>query len=251
MIGSMTTTTPESPPSARADGLWMKGVRKTYGTGDAEVHALRGIDLEIDAGELVVVLGPSGSGKTTMVNILGGIEDVTAGVVVVAGETLSGREPRDLSEFRRRHIGFVFQFFNLIPTLTARENVEVLIELTDSGGMDRVPALLESVGLTDRMDHFPAQLSGGQQQRVAIARSLATDPDIVLADEPTGALDLTTGRQILQLLQRTNQEGRTVVLVTHNASVAQIAHKVVTVVDGAVESVRRNERPADATDVSW
>jgi putative ABC transport system ATP-binding protein len=232
-------------------GVSMKDVTKTYGTGDAQVKALRGVNLDIAAGEFVVVLGPSGSGKTTMVNILGGIESATAGDVVVAGETLSGRKPRDLSAFRRRHIGFVFQFFNLIPTLTARENVEVLVELTGCGQMDQVPGLLASVGLGDRMDHFPAQLSGGQQQRVAIARSLATDPDLLLADEPTGALDLTTGRQILQLLQQTNREGRTVVLVTHNSSVAQIANRVVTVVDGVVESVRSNDRPAEAADVFW
>jgi putative ABC transport system ATP-binding protein len=232
-------------------GLSLRGVTKTYGSGEGEVHALRGVDLEIEPGELVVVLGPSGSGKTTMVNLIGGIESATSGTVVVAGEEISRHTPAELTEFRRRHVGFVFQFFNLVPTLTARENVEVIVELTDRGSMDRVPGLLDAVGLADRADHFPAQLSGGQQQRVALARALATDPAILLADEPTGALDTATGRQILSLLQRTNAEGRTVLIVTHNASVARIADRVVTVVDGRVQSVEHNPEPADAADVSW
>ncbi len=235
----------------KPQGLSLRGVTKTYGSGEAEVHALTGIDLEIEPGELVVVLGPSGSGKTTMVNIVGGIESATSGTVVVAGEEISRHSPTELAEFRRRHVAFVFQFFNLIPTLTAQENVEVIVELTDRGSKERVPELLEAVGLADRADHFPAQLSGGQQQRVALARALATDPDILLADEPTGALDTATGRQILQLLQRTNAEGRTVLIVTHNASVAKIADRVVTVVDGRVQSVEHNPEPADAADVSW
>ena len=234
-----------------AHGIRLHGVTKDYGEGDALVHALRGVDLAIEPGELVVVLGPSGSGKTTLVNIVGGIEAATDGTVEVAGEVISGRRPADLADFRRQHVGFVFQFFNLIPTLTARENVEVLVELTGRGDKDRVPALLDDVGLADRADHFPAQLSGGQQQRVALARALATDPDILLADEPTGALDTVTGRQILELLQRLGTGGRTVLIVTHNASVAQIADRVVTVVDGQVESVRHNAQPAAAADVSW
>jgi putative ABC transport system ATP-binding protein len=232
-------------------GVTLTGVTKVYGSGDARVEALAGVDLRIESGEFVVLLGPSGSGKTTMVNIIGGIESATEGSVVVAGEDLSGRNPADLSDFRRRHIGFVFQFFNLIPTLTARENVEVLVELTGRGSKDRVPDLLDAVGLGDRMDHFPAQLSGGQQQRVALARALATDPDLLLADEPTGALDTATGRQILELLQQMNDQGRTVLVVTHNASVARIADRVVTMVDGRIESVRRNADPAAAADVSW
>ncbi len=232
-------------------GVRLRGVTKTYGSGEGEVHALRGVDLAVEPGELVVVLGPSGSGKTTMVNIIGGIETATSGTVVVGGEEISRHRPNELTEFRRRHVGFVFQFFNLIPTLTALENVEVIVELTDRGSKKRAAELIEAVGLADRADHFPAQLSGGQQQRVALARALATDPDLVLADEPTGALDTATGRQILQLLQRTHAEGRTVLIVTHNASVAQIADRVVTVVDGRVQSVEHNPRPADAADVSW
>ena len=204
-------------------GVRLRGVTKTYGRGDAEVHALRGVDVEVEQGDLVVVVGPSGSGKTTLVNIIGGVESATSGEVVVAGEEISQRSPAQLSDFRRDHVGFVFQFFNLIPTLTARENVEVIIELTGRGDKARVPSLLGDVGLGDRMDHFPAQLSGGQQQRVAVARALATEPGLLLADEPTGALDLATGRQILQLLQRLNRDGLTIVMVTHNMSVAQIA----------------------------
>ncbi len=241
----------QAPTTTAEPGLSLRGVTKTYGTGEGAVSALRGVDLDVPPGELVVVLGPSGSGKTTLVNIIGGIEAATSGSVTVAGEEISRRPPSELADFRRRHVGFVFQFFNLIPTLTARENVEVIVELTDRGSKDRVPALLDSLGLADRADHFPSQLSGGQQQRVALARALATEPDILLADEPTGALDTATGRQILQLLQRTNAEGRTVVIVTHNASVATIADRVVTVVDGRVASVEQNPAPADAADVVW
>ncbi len=178
-------------------GVVLKGLTKVFGEGDAAVHALKGVDLEIESGELVVILGPSGSGKTTLCNIIGGIESATSGTVTVAGEEISGRDPGRLSDFRRDHIGFVFQFFNLIPTLTAKENVDIIVELTDKGDKSKVPALIGSVGLTDRSGNFPSQLSGGQQQRVALARALATEPDILLADEPTGALDLETGRQIL------------------------------------------------------
>ncbi|MGK5631275.1 ABC transporter ATP-binding protein [Streptomyces sp. URMC 123] len=243
----MTTTT---TTKARG-GFSLRDVTKTYGTGEATVHALRGVDLEVPPGELVVVLGPSGSGKTTLLNVLGGIESADGGRISAAGEELTGRAPARLAGFRRDHVGFVFQFFNLIPTLTARENVELIVELTGRGTRERVPELLEAVGLSDRADHFPAQLSGGQQQRVAIARALVTDPDLVLADEPTGALDTRTGRTILDLLQRAAREGRTVLMVTHNASVADMADRVVTMHDGRVESVDRNERPVDAADVSW
>ncbi|MDE0546049.1 ABC transporter ATP-binding protein [Microbacterium sp. C7(2022)] len=232
-------------------GVRTTGLTRVFGTGDAAVHALKGVDLEIASGELVVILGPSGSGKTTLCNILGGIDRATDGTVIVAGEDISTRDPGKLSDFRRDHVGFIFQFFNLIPTLTARENVEVIIEMTGRGDKARVPELLEAVGLGDRMDNFPAQLSGGQQQRVAVARALATDPDILFADEPTGALDLPTGRQILGLLQDLHHQGRTVIIVTHNLSVAQIADRVVTIVDGQVESTVVNDNPAAAADVTW
>lgn len=245
----MTTETSTAAPARH--GMSLRGVTKVYGEGDTAVHALRGVDLDIQTGEFVVVLGPSGSGKTTLVNVIGGIESVTSGQVHVAGQEISGRGPARLSDFRRDHVGFVFQFFNLVPTLTARENIEVIVELTGRGDKARVPALLDAVGLAERMDKFPAQLSGGQQQRVALARALATDPDIVLADEPTGALDLATGRQILELLKSLGREGRTVVVVTHNASVARIADRVITVVDGRIADVTRNAEPADVDEVTW
>jgi putative ABC transport system ATP-binding protein len=229
----------------------LKDLTKVFGEGDAAVHALKGVDLEIESGELVVILGPSGSGKTTLCNIIGGIESATSGTVTVAGEEISGRNPGSLSDFRRDHIGFVFQFFNLIPTLTAKENVDIILELTDKGDKAKVPALIGSVGLSDRSGSFPSQLSGGQQQRVSLARALATEPDILLADEPTGALDLETGRQILGLLQDLHHAGTTVVIITHNSSIAQIADHVVTVVDGLITSSKRNATPLAASEVMW
>lgn len=246
-----TSTARTGSGSTLRGGSRLRGLSKTYGAGDAAVTALDGVDLDLGAGELVVVLGPSGSGKTTLLNVLGGIEPPDGGSVNVAGVELTGRRPRELAAFRRDHIGFVFQFFNLVPTLTARENVEVMVELTGRGERSEVSGLLESVGLGDRLDNFPAQLSGGQQQRVAIARALATDPDLLFADEPTGALDVATGKSVLRLLQRTNREGRGVLMVTHNAAVARTAHRVVTMRDGRVESVERNAVPADVADVDW
>ncbi|MCT2592742.1 ABC transporter ATP-binding protein [Streptomyces sp. N2-109] len=232
-------------------GVRLRGVTKTYGSGETALRALDGVDLDIEPGELVVVLGPSGSGKTTLLNVIGGIEPADTGEISVAGTELTGRPPKDLVAFRRERVGFVFQFFNLVPTLTARENIEAMMELTGRGDRSGAPGLLGAVGLSDRMDHFPAQLSGGQQQRVSLARALATDPDLLLADEPTGALDVATGTSVLALLQETNRQGRGVLMVTHNASVAALAHLVVTMRDGRVETVRRNAAPADADTVSW
>jgi putative ABC transport system ATP-binding protein len=229
----------------------LRGVTKSYGSGEAEVWALRGVDLDIGPGELVVVLGPSGSGKTTLLNVVGGIESPSSGAVTVAGQDIAGRAPAALADFRRDHVGFVFQFFNLIPTLTAAENIEVMIELTGRGDRSEVPRLLDDFGLGAWRDHFPAQLSGGQQQRIAVARALATDPGILLCDEPTGALDLETGRTVLELLQRLNTAGRTIVIVTHNASVAAIASQVVVVRSGRVHAVERNDNPADASSLEW
>ena len=232
-------------------GACLRGVEKTYGTGEAAVHALRGVDLDLAPGELVAILGASGSGKTTLLNVIGGIESTDAGSVTVAGQDVSGRHPAALSEFRRDHVGFVFQFFNLIPTLTARENVEVVIELTGRGDRRRVPDLLAAVGLSDRADHFPAQLSGGQQQRVSIARALATDPDLLLADEPTGALDVATGRGVLELIQQTNRAGRGVIMVTHNEAATAIADRVVRMRDGRIVADDRNPAPTDAAALQW
>ena len=232
-------------------GVRLRGVSKTYGEAAAAVHALREVDLDILAGELVAILGPSGSGKTTLLNVIGGIESANCGTIEVAGQDISGCQPRDLGAFRRQHVGFVFQLFNLIPTLTARENVEVVIELTGRGDRHRVPHLLAAVGLSDRAGHFPAQLSGGEQQRVSIARALATDPDLLLADEPAGALDVATGRRVMELLQQTSRAGRGVIMVTHNEAAAEIADHVMRIRDGAIVSVHRNALPADAATVQW
>lgn len=232
-------------------GVLLHGVDKTFGTGEAAVHALRGIELDIPPGELVVILGASGSGKTTLLNVIGGIEFADSGTIVVAGQDISGRDPGDLGGYRRDHIGFVFQFFNLIPSLTARENVEVVIELTGRGDRRQVPELLAAVGLSDRADHFPAQMSGGEQQRVSIARALATDPDLLLADEPTGSLDVATGRSVLELLQQTSRAGRGVIMVTHNEVAAAIADRVVRTRDGRIVSDERNAEPVDAATIAW
>jgi putative ABC transport system ATP-binding protein len=231
------------------------GVVKTYGEGEAQVHALRGVDLELHSGEVVVVLGPSGSGKTTLLNILGGIEKATAGTVVLGGVDLEGKGPEELATVRRDNVAFIFQYYNLIQTLTAAENVRIIAELTgrgDGDGFDDdVAAALDGVGIRDRSDSFPGQMSGGQQQRVAIARALVTGPRLLLCDEPTGALDLDTGRQVLALLQReAKDDDRCVVIVTHNSGIATMADRIVRVHDGSIASVTGQEaRPA--VEVVW
>jgi putative ABC transport system ATP-binding protein len=232
-------------------GVRLRGVSKTYGEGAAAVRALQEVDLDIRAGEFVAILGPSGSGKTTLLNVIGGIEGADCGTIVVAEQDLSIRQPRDLGAFRRTHVGFVFQFFNLISTLTAYENVQVVMELTGRGNKGCVPDLLAAVGLSDRSGHFPAQLSGGEQQRVSIARALATDPDLLLADEPAGALDVATGRRVLELLQQTSRAGRGVIMVTHNEAAAEVADTVMRMRDGTIMSVDRNAGPADAATIRW
>jgi putative ABC transport system ATP-binding protein len=200
---------------------------------------------------LVAILGPSGSGKTTLLNVIGGIEAADRGSIMVAGQDISCSRPRDLGAFRRTHIGFVFQFFNLIATLTASENIQAAVELTGRGDRRMIPELLAAVGLSGRADHFPAQLSGGEQQRVSIARALATDPDLVLADEPVGALDVATGRDVLELLQQTSRGGRGVIMVTHNEATAEIADHVIRMRDGAIVATDRNSLPARAATVCW
>ena len=233
----------------------LTGVTKTYGEGEAAVHALRGIDLALEPGEVVVVLGPSGSGKTTLLNILGGIETATAGEVRINGTPLAGKDPEELATIRRDNVSFIFQFFNLIQTLTASENVQVIAELTERVARDevaqRVQSVLDDVDLADRADHFPGQLSGGQQQRVAIARALVTGPRLLLCDEPTGALDLDTGRTVLALLQQTARaDQRSVVIVTHNQGIATMADRVLRVHDGSIASEER-QSAGSAQDVSW
>ncbi|TDD31303.1 ABC transporter ATP-binding protein [Actinomadura sp. KC06] len=238
---------------ARAGGpaVRLRGVGKTYGTGHAAVHALREVDLEVERGEFVVLLGPSGSGKTTLLNVIGGIEPATEGEVTAGGRDLSGLGEDARTAYRRDVVGFVFQFFNLVPSLTALENVRLVAELTGRGDRERSAAALAAVGLADRAAHFPAQLSGGEQQRVAIARAVAKDPGLLLCDEPTGALDLEIGRGVLRVLRDLNAQGRTVLVVTHNAAIAAIAHRVVRMRSGRVTEVTANAAPATADEVTW
>jgi len=227
-------------------------VEKTYGSGDVAVHALRGLSVDIGSGEFVVVLGPSGSGKTTLMDLVGGIERPTGGTIEVAGQALAGLDDAALTEFRRRNIGFVFQFFNLIPTLTALENVQLVAELAGFADTGAALAALTAVGLADRADRFPAALSGGEQQRVAIARAVVKDPPILLCDEPTGSLDLETGRTVLSALRSGGSTtGRTVLLVTHNSAIAAIADRVIQLRSGTIAQDRRVAAPADPASVTW
>jgi putative ABC transport system ATP-binding protein len=237
-------------PQVGRPAIALSGVGKAYGEGDVVVNALRDVDLEIWPEEFVVLLGPSGSGKTTLLNVIGGIEPPSSGRIVVGGHDVSALDEEGRTRFRRETVGFVFQFFNLIPTLTALENVELVAELGNGAG--RAGEMLERVGLGDRLDHFPAQLSGGEQQRVAVARALAGGPRVLLGDEPTGALDLETGRAVLALLHELSHElSQTVLLVTHNASIGRMADRVLRMRDGRIVSDRRNESPAPAAALEW
>lgn len=227
-----------------------RDVCKTYQMGDVEVRAVDGMNFSIERGELVVIVGPSGAGKTTVLNMLGGMDSASSGTITLDGREISGMGERELTQYRRHDIGFVFQFYNLVQNLTARENVELASQICN----DPLPAdeVLAQVGLAERMDNFPAQLSGGEQQRVAIARALAKNPKLVLADEPTGALDYQTGKQILGLLQDTCREGgRTVAIVTHNLAFTQIADRVIHVREGRTDRIEHNDSPADASVVEW
>ncbi|MDH3303302.1 MAG: ABC transporter ATP-binding protein [Acidimicrobiia bacterium] len=224
---------------------------KTYTRGTHDVHALVDVSLDIEPGRLVVLLGPSGSGKTTLLNLVGAIEPITAGSIVVDGVDVASLAGTELTGFRRREVGFVFQFFNLVPTLTAAENVEVIAELTGPDAATRAVTALAEVGLVDRRDHFPGQLSGGEQQRVAIARALVKGAPVLLADEPTGSLDLETGKQVLGLLRDTTSTGRTVLLVTHNSAIAHIADRVIHLRDGHVAGDHRNPTPRPVAEVTW
>jgi putative ABC transport system ATP-binding protein len=229
----------------------LESVTMTYGSGRSSVDALRGIDLELPAGELTVVLGPSGSGKTTLLNVIGAMESPTGGRVLVGGEDLTDLDEPELTRFRRDRIGFVFQFFNLVPTLTALENVMLIAELADVG-QEACEDALRSVGLEDRMGHFPGALSGGEQQRVAIARAVVKRPELVLCDEPTGALDLETGRTVLRVLADLNRrDGRSVLMVTHNAAIAEMADRVVRMRSGEIEEIAEQDRPVEPEAVSW
>lgn len=227
-----------------------KGLTKVYGVGAAAVHALRNVDLEIPAGEIVVLLGPSGSGKSTLLNIIGGLDRGTAGKVYFRDQELSGMNDAELTRYRRDHVGFVFQFYNLMPSLTAYENVELVTEIA-SNPMTPDDAL-NLVGLRQRADHFPSQLSGGEQQRVAIARAVAKQPTVLFCDEPTGALDSTTGRTVLRVLQDVNvQLGATVLIVTHAAATAAMADRVIHFADGAIRKIVKNAAKQAPEAIEW
>jgi putative ABC transport system ATP-binding protein len=230
--------------------LSCQGLTKVYRMGEVDVWALHGVDLALAPGELVVLLGVSGSGKSTLLNIIGGLDVPTAGRVFFEGEELTGADEARLTSYRRRHVGFVFQFYNLIPSLTARENVALVTDIA-ADPMEPEDALA-LVGLADRLDHFPAQLSGGEQQRVAIARAVAKRPSLLLCDEPTGALDFRTGILVLEVLERVNRElGTATALITHNAPISEMADRVVTLADGRIQSEVRMGRRARAADLRW
>jgi putative ABC transport system ATP-binding protein len=227
-----------------------EGLTKRYDLGATVVHALRGVDLELFEGELLVLLGPSGSGKSTLLNIVGGLDVPSSGRVWYRSQELTGAGPDELTEYRREHVGFVFQFYNLIPSLTARENVELVCDIARDP-MD-ARAALELVGLTDRADHFPAQLSGGEQQRVAIARAIVKQPELLLCDEPTGALDVSTGLRVLEALRHVNRElGATTAIITHNEAIARMADRVVRFSDGRLAGVERHEQPCEPGEIRW
>jgi putative ABC transport system ATP-binding protein len=227
-----------------------RGLTKTYDMGEVQVRALQGVDLDLYPGELVVLLGPSGSGKSTLLNILGGLDTATSGTVDYRGKDLTRATDRELTEYRRNYVGFVFQFYNLIPSLTAKENVAAVTEIAENPM--KPEEALKLVGLGDRMDHFPSQMSGGQQQRVAIARAIAKNPAVLLCDEPTGALDSTTGVVVLEALERANRElGATTVIITHNADIARMADRVVHLRDGQIVSEERNDVKTAAKGIVW
>jgi putative ABC transport system ATP-binding protein len=243
---------PDPDQTFAEDGtlLRLEGAGRIFTMGEVEVAALVDVDLAIARGEFLVVLGPSGSGKSTLLNLVGGTDRPTAGHVWLGERDLARASDEELTEYRRTEVGFIFQFYNLVPTLTALENVQVAAELV----RDPVEpaAALALVDLADRADHFPAQLSGGEQQRVAVARALAKRPRLLLADEPTGALDIPTARRVLSILQRLNRDQRlTVVLITHNPAIARIADRVVRLVSGRISEIRVNESPIPADEVSW
>jgi putative ABC transport system ATP-binding protein len=230
--------------------LVARDLSKVYRSGDLEIHALRNVDFTLYERELVVLLGPSGSGKSTLLNILGGLDTPSSGDVRFRDHVLSGASESELTRFRREHVGFVFQFYNLISSLTARENVALVTEIAERP-MDPVEALA-LVGLRERVDHFPAQLSGGEQQRVAIARAIAKQPEILLCDEPTGALDSKTGVLVLDAIARVNRElGTSTVLITHNTVISGMADRVVQIADGAIARIERNAERSPVHDLAW
>jgi putative ABC transport system ATP-binding protein len=240
----------EAPSPERQVVFRARGLTKVYRMGDVEVHALRGVDVDLYEGEFVVLLGPSGSGKSTLLNILGGLDTPSGGEVICRGRNLVRAGDRELTAFRRHFVGFVFQFYNLIPSLTARENVAIVTEIAENP-MPPEEAL-RLVGLGERLDHFPAQLSGGEQQRVAIARAVAKRPAVLLCDEPTGALDSKTGIVVLEVLERINRElGTTTAVITHNAGIADMADRVIHFLDGHIERIDTPAVRKSPRELSW
>jgi putative ABC transport system ATP-binding protein len=243
-------STPGAAPRTGEPVFVARDITKVYHMGEVDVHALRGVSLDLYESEFLVLLGPSGSGKSTLLNILGGLDVPTGGSVTYRGQNLTAADERALTMYRRRHVGFVFQFYNLIPSLTARENVALVTDIVDRPMAPE--EALRLVDLGERQDHFPSQLSGGEQQRVAIARAVAKRPDVLLCDEPTGALDIATGILVLEAIQQVNRElGTTTAVITHNAAVAGMADRVVSLSDGRIVQERRNERKVRARDLTW
>lgn len=240
-------TEPTLPETAVFD---VRGLTKVYEMGEVKVEALRGVDFDLLRGELIVLLGPSGSGKSTLLNILGGLDTASGGRVTYCGRDLTQATERELTEYRRFHVGFVFQFYNLIPSLTARENVAVVTEIARNPM--KPEDALAVVGLAERLDHFPAQLSGGEQQRIAIARAISKNPEVLLCDEPTGALDSQTGVVVLEALERVNRElGTATVIITHNVDIAGMADRVVHLSNGLIASVTRNAQRKSPRELKW
>jgi putative ABC transport system ATP-binding protein len=239
-----------SAPGSNGAVFEARGITKVYDMGEVQVHALRGVDLDLFEGELVVLLGPSGSGKSTLLNILGGLDTPTGGHVVYRGRDLHAAGETELTAYRRRHVGFVFQFYNLIPSLTARENVALVTEIVPAPM--RPEEALEIVNLGERLDHFPAQLSGGEQQRVAIARAIAKRPEVLLCDEPTGALDISTGVVVLEALERVNRElGTCTAVITHNAAIASMSDRVIRLSDGHIAGIEPNAVKRSPRELQW
>ena len=240
----------EGPAASQTPVFSARGLSKTYDMGEVQVQALRGVDLDLYPGEFVVLLGPSGSGKSTLLNILGGLDVPTAGTVRYLDQEITAYSDSALTRYRREHVGFVFQFYNLIPSLTAKENVSLITEIARDPM--RPEEALERVGLGDRTNHFPAQLSGGEQQRVAIARAIAKRPHVLLCDEPTGALDISTGVVVLDVIDRINRElGTTTAVITHNAAISSMAHRIIRLADGRVKEVASNDQRLPADQLSW
>lgn len=230
--------------------LEIRGIRKSFGTGDSKVDVLKGLDLEIEKGEFCVLLGPSGSGKSTLLNIIGGIDGADEGSITIEGEQLENMTEKKLSLYRRKHLGYIFQMYNLIPNLTVRENIEVGAYLSDHP-LD-VEELMHTLGIYDHRDKLPNQLSGGQQQRTAIGRAIVKNPDILLCDEPTGALDYKTSKEILKLIETVNQKyGNTIIMVTHNDAIKDMADRVVKLRDGMIRKNYRNEQKLTADELEW